>query len=730
MIRRFLARRRPWRAAGPLGVVAVGLVVAQVVLAVPPTANFTISPTTAEVGDPVTFDASTSTDGDAGDAITTYDWDFDYDGDFNVDASSSSATTSHTYDTPGSRSVALQVTDSDADGAIESSTLRVRTLNVVMTPPANQPPAAQIACTDTVNPNVTVTCNSTGSDDPDGSIAEYEWSVDGGAFTDAGAVFTTSFAAGGTHTVRLRVRDNNGTLSPIVTESVTVNGPPTANIAVTAGTLPALPPDATVNPQLNQSAPLVGQTMQFSSAGSSDPGGSIASRAWDVDGNGFNDGTGVDLTHVFSAAGNQTVQLQVVDNNGAAALDSVSLRINSMPTADFITNDPTPVIDQSLAFLSRSSDPDNDITTYAWDFDNDGQFGEAAQAAGITCQSPTSANASCQFDNAGTYNVNLRITDAGGISRTATHQILIQSTVPSGSFSFSPDSPLIGQAATFSSTSTPTAGKQLTGYEWDFDYDGVTFTADAAGPSASRGFSSAGPKTVALRVSEAMPGGGPATGGFAIVSRTITVNAPPTAGMRISPVDPFVGDAATLSSTAADPDGPIVSHTWDLDGDGQFDDAAGPVVSKTYPTAGRRTVQLRVTDSKGAVATASGAIDVRTRPAVALSVFKVQLGVAVGEDFTDVIRLRVRAPGGTLLTVRCKGKGCPKRAVKTRSKGRLIRFKTLERRLRPGAKLIVTGTKAGFIGEQTTYTIRPGKQPKRVDRCLMPGAKKATRCPA
>ena len=44
--------------------------------------------------------------------------------------------------------------------------------------------------------------------------------------------------------------------------------------------------------------------------------------------------------------------------------------------------------------------------------------------------------------------------------------------------------------------------------------------------------------------------------------------------------------------------------------------------------------------------------------------------------------------------------------------------------------MIVTGTKAGFIGEQTTYTIRPGREPKRVDRCLMPGSKKATRCPA
>jgi len=726
MIRRFMAKRRPWRAAGPLGVVAVGLVIAQVVLAVPPTANFTISPTTAEVGDPVTFDASTSADGDAGDAITTYEWDFDYDGEFNVDASSSSAITSHAYDTPGSRSIALRVTDSDADGAIESSTLRVRTLNVVMTPPPNQPPTAQIACTpEVINVGAAVSCDGTGSDDPDGDVIEYQWAVDSGPFTEGASTFSPTLGAG-VHTIRLRVRDDDQALSTQVTDSVTVNGAPTAQIAMTVGALPALPPDTTVNTAVNASVPLVGQGVQFSSAGSQ---GTIDSREWDVDVDGIIEGTGVTLDHTFATAGLKTVQLRVAANNGTSGIASLPLRVNSLPVPSFVPDNPTPVINQAIGFYSTSNDPDNDITAYAWDFDNDGQFGEA-QTGDIECQGQQGGYASCQFANAGTFNVALRVTDAGGVLRVARRQVLIQSTVPNGAFSFSPDSPLIEQAVTFSSTSTPTAGKQLTGYEWDFDYDGVTFTADAAGPSVSRGFSSAGPKTVALRVSEAMPGGGPATGGFAIVSRTITVNAPPSAGMRISPADPFVGDAATLSSTAADPDGPIVSHTWDLDGDGQFDDAAGPVVSKTYSTAGRRMVHLRVTDSKGAVATASGTIDVRTRPAAAFSVFKVQLGVAVGKAFTDVIRLRVRAPAGTMLTVRCRGKGCPKRAVKSRSKGRLIRFKPLERRLRPGAKLIVTGTKAGFIGEQTTYTIRPGREPKRVDRCLMPGAKKATRCPA
>jgi hypothetical protein len=269
----------------------------------------------------------------------------------------------------------------------------------------------------------------------------------------------------------------------------------------------------------------------------------------------------------------------------------------------------------------------------------------------------------------------------------------------------------------------------LTGYEWDFDYDGVTFTPDASGATVQRAFSSTGPKTVALKVYEAMPGGGPATGGYDIVSRTVTVNAPPTAGVQISSPNPFVGDAVTFSSTAADSDGPIASQTWDLDGDGQFDDASGPVVSKSYATAGRRTVQLRVTDSKGAVATASGVVDVRTRPLGVLSRFRVRLGVLVSEEFTRVKRLFVRAPAGATVTVRCKAKKCPKKVVK-RSKGRTIRVKSFEKRLKAGTKVIVTVTKAGFIGEQATYTLRRGKAPKRVDSCLLPGAKKTSKCPS
>ena len=50
MIRRALATRNRWRTAGLLGMVALGLVIAQVVLAAPPVANFDISDTVPEMG--------------------------------------------------------------------------------------------------------------------------------------------------------------------------------------------------------------------------------------------------------------------------------------------------------------------------------------------------------------------------------------------------------------------------------------------------------------------------------------------------------------------------------------------------------------------------------------------------------------------------------------------------------------------------------------------------------
>ena len=70
------------------------------------------------------------------------------------------------------------------------------------------------------------------------------------------------------------------------------------------------------------------------------------------------------------------------------------------------------------------------------------------------------------------------------------------------------------------------------------------------------------------------------------------VNAAPTS-FTSSPGNAFVGDGMTFSSTSADPDGPLAAQRWDLDNDGEFDDAAGETTTRAFGEAGAHTVRLR-----------------------------------------------------------------------------------------------------------------------------------------
>jgi hypothetical protein len=100
--------------------------------------------------------------------------------------------------------------------------------------------------------------------------------------------------------------------------------------------------------------------------------------------------------------------------------------------------------------------------------------------------------------------------------------------------------------------------------------------------------------------------------------------------------------------------------------------------------------------------------------------------------------LSVNAPGGSVVTVRCSGNGCPFTSSKqsTVSSGTLkpsatIRIKKLERRLlRNGVTVGIFVTRDGAVGKYTQIKIRRKKPPARVDRCLMPGSMKPIQCPS
>lgn len=86
---------------------------------------------------------------------------------------------------------------------------------------------------------------------------------------------------------------------------------------------------------------------------------------------------------------------------------------------------------------------------------------------------------------------------------------------------------------------------------------------------------------------------------------------------------------------SSDPDGGTLSYAWDLDGDGQYDDASGVTASRTYTQPADVTVRVLVTDVTGLTGSASIVINVANRAPVPtinspLSTLRWRVGDTVG----------------------------------------------------------------------------------------------------
>jgi PKD repeat protein len=282
-----------------------------------------------------------------------------------------------------------------------------------------------------------VAFTSSGSIDPDGTIVSYAWDFgDGGTSTEANPSHT--YTAPGSYVTTLTVTDDaDGTSSATVAIEAVANQVPHAAA---------------------EASPLTvreGGSVEFSSAGSTDPDGAIVSHLWD-----FGDGetsSAANPSHRYEAPGTYHVSLTVTDDDGATATDQdavvITVVANQAPVAALNATPQTGARPLVVAFsASASADPDGTIVSYEWDFGDGG--------------TSTEADPSHTYTDDGSYTAVVTVSDDNGA--TDTDSVVIAVVIDDDGDGFSPPEDCNDAAP----LTHPGATDQL-GDDIDQDCDGV-----------------------------------------------------------------------------------------------------------------------------------------------------------------------------------------------------------------------------------------------------------------
>lgn len=405
--------------------------------------------------------------------------------------------------------------------------------------------------------------------DPDGYVERYEWDFnEDGEFDDAeGETAEHTFTKLGTYTVALRVTSTTGEFNVFEKEiEVKEDNGPQAVITVTDE------PDKY----------LVGETYIFKGDKSTSEEGDIKSYEWD-----FGDGTKVEKTrtvsHSFSKDGTYEVLLKITDEKGNDGEVKKTITVGepqSTPRA-FIKTEPAVQsgstslkgnVPFSVTFDgSESTDGDNNIVEYAWDFNGDGKgdsFG---------------AKTTHVFDTEGTYEVTLNVSDSDGNIGTSTQNVQVAAQ---GVIAVLKTDKLNGSAPltiNFDASSSSYQNGSIASYRWDFG-DGTPAKLGVA--KISHKYTAIGSYTATLTVIGS--DNTTATAQATITVREITLNSCFSSVFREGP--------APLS-TSFDPGcstGSISGYFWDF-GDGGTSTQVKPI--HVFENPGQYTVKLEVSDN-------------------------------------------------------------------------------------------------------------------------------------
>ena len=218
---------------------------------------------------------------------------------------------------------------------------------------------------------------------------------------------------------------------------------------------------------------------------------------------------------------------------------------------------------------------------------------------------------------------NAAIFTIGGLTRTinVTLEPLVPvNTPPVALFSYSPASPGVGEWIQFDGSASVDPDGTIASYSWNFGNGSTGY-----GSSAWQRFMTPGVYTVTLIVTDN-------DGASDSISQTIQVgsaNQAPSAAFVFSPTNPAVNGWVQFDgSGSVDPDGSIVSYSWDF-GDGTS--GTGAVAWHRFTAPGTHLVTLTVQDNNGVSDSTSQAIQVGATslpPTAAFTYSPVSPGVA------------------------------------------------------------------------------------------------------
>ena len=304
---------------------------------------------------------------------------------------------------------------------------------------------------------------------------------------------------------------------------------------------------------------------QFNDASIGLPNDPVSTWQWDF-GNGDEDDE-ENPNYTYASPGLYSVQLYAESAGGCGAFHTEVLEIHQLPLASFthLGN----CEGQSVNFTNTSVDGDAPISTYLWNFDQQGT------------NSSTLANPSCLFMNAGNFDVSMGVSDTNGCTDTVTISVDI---LASPNASFTVNNACEEANIVIQNNSTIANPFSLVNQYWLYG-DG-TF---ANNPSIAKQYDSYGNYTILL-VETASNGCVDST------QQNITIHPNPQLAWEIGPACQFTYTEFTNTSTV--PVGSISSTDWVVNL--QFPYTSS---SATYPflTAGIQYLNLSTTSDQGCI---------------------------------------------------------------------------------------------------------------------------------